>query len=155
MLNEVICTFKLIQSQMISQLHLLFKKKKVWAKKKTILFMKWEMGDCESTSQGSEYLGTQFLIWFYRCWANQNTVKTKNVRGALWLRMPKGLQCYFTSFCNVSFSSFLMNECQNIELDKLLFIFIMCCILNLYLVFIFHFNCQYVYNAERSLPFEF
>lgn len=71
------------------------------------------------------------------------------------MKMPKGLQSYFTSFCNVSFSSFLMNECQNIELDELLFIFIMCCILNLYLVFIFHFNCQYVYNAERSLPFEF
>lgn len=70
--------------------------------------------------------------------------------------MPKGLQCYFTSFCNVSFSSFLMNECQNIELDELLFCFFtMSCILNLSLVFIFHFNCQYVYNAERSVPFEF
>lgn len=48
-----------------------------------------------------------------------------------------------------------MNECQNIELDEFLFIFIMCCALDLSLVFIFHFNCQYVYDAERSLPFEF
>lgn len=71
------------------------------------------------------------------------------------MRMLKGLRCYFTSLCNVSFSSSLMNECQNIELDEFLFIFIMCCALDLSLVFIFHFNCQYVYDAERSLPFEF
>lgn len=39
-------------------------------------------------------------------------------------RMPKGLQCYFTSLCKVSFSSFLMDECQNIELDLLMSYFI-------------------------------
>lgn len=118
--------------QWVSQPHLLPNKK-----------FEWQIFNCFSSR-------TQYLIWFYRCWATQNTIKTKNVIGALWLRMPKGLQCYFTSFCNVSFSSFLMSECQNIELDELLFIFYH--VLYIELVFIFPFNCQYVYNAERSLP---
>lgn len=116
----------------VSQFHQLSKKTSLSYNKKNKYFL--EMG-IWSSSQESVYrksLGTPyFLIWFYRCWADQNTIKTKNVRGALWLRMPKGLQCYFTSLCNVSFSSFLMNECPNIELDELLFVvFIMCCIWN-------------------------
>lgn len=55
------------------------------------------------------------------------------------MRMPKGLQCYFTSLRNVSFSSFLMNECQNIELDELLFVYFYH-VLYIELVFSFYFS---------------
>lgn len=54
--------------------------------------------------------------------------------------MPKGLQCYFTSLCNVSFSSFLMNECQNIELDVLFFCFVFYHVLYIELLFSFYFS---------------
>lgn len=127
LLTAVFCTFKLIQSQTpmrVSQLHLPRKK---YTQIHKVLFLKQEFGDCESNSQRSKYhdsLETLFLIWFYRCWANENTIKTKNVRGALWLRMPKRAPVLFYFPLYVSFSSFLMNECQNIELDELLFIFI-------------------------------
>lgn len=50
MLTEVICTFKLIQSQMvISQLHLLSKNKSLREKPHNS-FLEWELGDCESNS---------------------------------------------------------------------------------------------------------
>lgn len=115
----------------VSQLHLLPNKR---------LSNKYTLGDCESNSQGWKYrksLGTWFLIWFYRCWANQNK-KNKECQRSIAIENAKRAPVFFYFICNLSFSSFLMNECQNIELDELFFIFY--CVVYWTLSFSFYFS---------------
>lgn len=66
---------------------------------------------------------------------------------------PKGLRC---SLSPSAIHRFLfMCECQSLEPDELLFIFICDCVLSFFIIIIviilFSFNCQNVSSVEQSL----